>query len=211
MENKLTVIKVIFAVVSLLLNIFGGNAYLDLLNRHEQTVSEKQQYQSALYVAQQDISRLNTDLAKEREQLRILQEKYNKAISTEGASMPVEIFPNNTSVEKPISTGMSLKFELSASSVYVKMVRVTKEGAALQIEGCEKPFITGVSTLPIDGKVAYLLRNTETFTMQVSTICCREGLVKCEDPDLDEVIIQSVNFDVDNQRATLKYQKHRVN
>jgi hypothetical protein len=97
-----------------------------------------------------------------------------------------------------IRTGSAVGFKLSSSSLLVRLMRVTRDGAVLRIEQCDHPQVLSGIKSPHDGLQSYLLPLDSKLSFHASTVCCK-NFIQCDTSDLEEITLRLKALDHNEQ------------
>lgn len=149
---------------------------------------------------------LSTQLNALQGQYIVLEKRYRKCTTADGITHFQSSFESNWS-QYSLSTGQQIRFKLSSSSLYFKLVHVTKSGPIGRIEGCDYPFVMQGAKSPTDGPHAYLLQKGNTLHIQASSRACAEGWTIEYLKDVEDIMIECIEFDLEAQTAILRRRK----
>lgn len=190
------------------------------VDKVEHLSKESQHFQEVLRHTESTLAEARADLASEMQEssavrLRLgrLQARYNElnaryqlAIQVEGTEPILPSLDDQWHV-RDLHTGGALPFKLSASTVDARMIRVTHDGAVVQIQGCEHPKITYGVAAPKFGRHCFLVAAGSDLQMLISTRCCERGFHNADHALLEHVRIQCQEYDVTDQTALFRFRK----
>ena len=208
-------LRILLGIVSALITSVG--TYYGTSHHYLEKVDSGAREIGSLRIRQQNANERIVDLERKKETLStqlnvlqreygILEEKYRKCTTADGITHFQSSFESNWS-QHSLSTGQQIRFKLSSSSLYFKLVHVTKSGPIGRIEGCDYPFVMQGAKSPTDGSHAYLLQKGNTLHIQASSRACAEGWTIEYLKDVEDIMIECIEFDVEAQTAILRHRK----
>ncbi|SHJ79984.1 hypothetical protein SAMN02745216_02283 [Desulfatibacillum alkenivorans DSM 16219] len=177
------------------------------------------------------IGQLNSDFNKQKEQIEkdfnkqhkeikkefnSLQEEYNslnrryyKATSTGGLTYEGPSIETSWQ-EVKLSTGDRVHFKLPSASLFMKITKITKKGPVIKFTGAI-PRLTQSSLVSEKfGDSCYLLSIDQLLHFQVSGKASKEGYLKADLSDLEDIYVKCLSYDVSEQVTELKFRKQLV-
>ena len=137
------------------------------------------------------------------EKYQILNEKYIKCISTDGVINTVGTI-DMRSFESGFKTGDNIEFKLTSASLFVSIIRVSKEGPVILITGCENYITENEIKIKDNNKTYFVLRPNNPLIIRFTSQSCEDN-ENIEPAIAEEIILSVKDYDVDNQHFNLNY------
>jgi hypothetical protein len=201
------VVRVFIALIGLIATLVSHTATKETYTqRIDELSGTAARYEERARVAKSELADLEPELASLKGQYEVLEEKYERCTTVDGRV----VGPASLSAawhEDRLKTGEQWELKLSGSSAFLQLVRVTRDGAVLRVEGCEHVVVLDEMLSPDDGRNSYVLTAVADLVLWVSTDCCRTGFARCGTSDLEEVTVRLTEQDVEAQYVKLKIRK----
>ena len=139
----------------------------------------------------------------------LLVEKYSKCTNLRGMTILASSYDSRWQ-EINLNTGDQLRFKLVSSSLDLKIVRITARGPILKIYGCNNAIVLEGFASPEDGDNAYVLNRNCSLYVHGSNAICLQGKMIKNYGDLEEFAIKCLDFNVDEQNASIKYRRRII-
>lgn len=135
----------------------------------------------------------------------ILEDKYNKLISSDGSYYTQE--PLNDDIhQESFRKGDKLEYRLITNKLILNFVKVSDRGPLIEIQGCENYVISNSIKIYENNRTFYLLTYSKPFNLKYTCYSCEDGK-NMEPTEIESITIELENFSVDDQTFQIKYSR----
>lgn len=210
MDNVKT--NIIIGIISVLFSGLGG--YFSREPKVIRITRESEQRKARIITLEKEksiLQSLYSNLEYKQTELQnsynILYSKYQKCISPAGAIFQIGSFDFYTTYQNEFTTNDILEFKIVSTSIFIKIIRISKRGPVIKIDGCEYYLTENGINSTNDGKHAFYLPTSRPFYIKYSLKSCVEGNASISKDDIEVIQISVIDFDVEEQQTKLEYKR----